>query len=247
MHLTHGVRGVFPHVENSCLVMRQAQASLVHVVTATGVAMGEGARRIIDSHLHVWSNGEPPFPWEVEPPAVLKGAATYEKLLNAAQRAGVSGALIVQASSAWSCLKPREHHVQHSPNMDTILSLRMQTHPIPSHSTPLPTFPSIAPYQPANHKYDHSYVTAAMRKEPDFFRGMCLANPTLPTAQVNPSHHITTTTSLPPHNSHHITPTTPLPPHHSHHTTPTTSLPPQHCSFALTEIAYGTAIRNCQC
>jgi predicted TIM-barrel fold metal-dependent hydrolase len=93
--------------------------------------MSEGTRRMIDSHLHVWSDGGK-YPWEVPPPDELKSEATYEKLIAAARRAGVSGALIVQ---------------------------------------------------PANHKYDHSYVESALRSEPSFFRGMCLANPTLPTAQ----------------------------------------------------------------
>lgn len=86
-----------------------------------GTFMGS-SRRIIDSHLHVWSDGKQPFPWEVEPPEALKVTATVEKLLHAAKEAGVSGALIVQ---------------------------------------------------PANHKYDHSYVTRALRQHPQFFRGMC--------------------------------------------------------------------------
>jgi len=34
--------------------------------------------------------------------------------------------------------------------------------------------------QPANHMYDHSYVTKALREHGDFFRGMGLANPSLP-------------------------------------------------------------------
>lgn len=34
--------------------------------------------------------------------------------------------------------------------------------------------------QPANHMYDHSYVMSALKAHPDFFRGMGLANPTLP-------------------------------------------------------------------
>eukprot|EP00316_Scyphosphaera_apsteinii_P001578 CAMPEP_0119299326 /NCGR_PEP_ID=MMETSP1333-20130426/1403_1 /TAXON_ID=418940 /ORGANISM="Scyphosphaera apsteinii, Strain RCC1455" /LENGTH=311 /DNA_ID=CAMNT_0007300707 /DNA_START=116 /DNA_END=1051 /DNA_ORIENTATION=- len=37
--------------------------------------------------------------------------------------------------------------------------------------------------QPANHKFDHSYVSAALRAQPHFFRGCCLANPTLPVAE----------------------------------------------------------------
>jgi len=93
--------------------------------------MSGSARRVIDSHLHVWSDGTQ-FPWVVEPPDALKSEATFEKLLQSAREAGVTGALIVQ---------------------------------------------------PANHKYDHSYVTSALRSEPAFFRGMCLANPTLPAAE----------------------------------------------------------------
>ena len=34
--------------------------------------------------------------------------------------------------------------------------------------------------QPANHLYDHSYVKKALIDHPAFFRGMCLANPTVP-------------------------------------------------------------------
>lgn len=37
--------------------------------------------------------------------------------------------------------------------------------------------------QPANHMYDHSYVTKALKEAPDFFRGMGLANPGLPSAE----------------------------------------------------------------
>lgn len=33
--------------------------------------------------------------------------------------------------------------------------------------------------QPINHKFDHSYVSSALSTAPEFFRGMCLANPTL--------------------------------------------------------------------
>ena len=87
-----------------------------------------GARRI-DSHLHLWSNGQAPYPWVVPPPEELVERATMEELVAAAKAAGVSGALVVQ---------------------------------------------------PANHKFDHSYVSAALARYPDFLKGMCLANPTLP-------------------------------------------------------------------
>ncbi len=84
--------------------------------------------KVIDSAVHVWSNGQPPYPWAVAPPEELTTTATYEALTASTQAAGVAGALIVQ---------------------------------------------------PANHKFDHSYVTAALRAHPDLYRGMCLANPTL--------------------------------------------------------------------
>ena len=84
--------------------------------------------KVIDSAVHVWSNGQPPYPWAVAPPEELTSAATYERLAASAQASGVAGALIVQ---------------------------------------------------PANHQYDHSYVTAALRAHPELYRGMCLANPTL--------------------------------------------------------------------
>ena len=39
---------------------------------------------MIDSHLHVWSDGEAPFPWDADnhPPAHLQAEATAEKLLG---------------------------------------------------------------------------------------------------------------------------------------------------------------------
>ena len=85
--------------------------------------------KVIDSAVHVWSDGKPPFPWEGAPPPVaLQLAATHEALAQLARQAGVAGALIVQ---------------------------------------------------PSIHKFDHSYVAAALRAHPDLYRGMCLANPTL--------------------------------------------------------------------
>lgn len=99
----------------------------------SGRAEMSASRRVIDSHLHIWSDGMPPYPWAVEPPDNLKSAATVEELLRLARDAGVSGALIVQ---------------------------------------------------PANHKYDHTYLTAALRREPNFFRGMSS------TAQFEPFHHL---------------------------------------------------------
>ena len=86
------------------------------------------SHRIIDSHLHVWSDGSEPYPWVAAPPPLLAKTATAEAMLEGAKGTGVDGALIVQ---------------------------------------------------PANHKFDHSYVVSALRAHPTFFRGMCLANPTL--------------------------------------------------------------------
>lgn len=86
------------------------------------------AQRIIDSHIHVWSDGKEPYPWLVDPPPALHAAATTEKFVESARAAGVSGTLIVQ---------------------------------------------------PANHKWDHRYVTSALRSHPEFFKGMALANPAL--------------------------------------------------------------------
>ena len=90
------------------------------------------SRRVIDSAIHLWSTGAPPYPWAAPPPADLQKAATAEAYLASARAAGVTGALVVQ---------------------------------------------------PDNHQYDHSYVEKACKENPDFFRGMCLANPTLPPAE----------------------------------------------------------------
>ena len=116
---------------------RRASTSMLltrRVLVAT-LASAPAARRstehtckVIDSAVHVWSNGQPPYPWAVAPPEELTSAATYEALAASAKASGVAGALIVQ---------------------------------------------------PANHQYDHSYVTAALRAHPELYRGMCLANPTL--------------------------------------------------------------------
>ena len=103
--------------------------SLVATLAAvTGRRSSAQQCKVIDSAVHVWSDGQPPYPWAVEPPKELYKAATYDALESSARAAGVSGALIVQ---------------------------------------------------PANHKFDHSYVSAALKAHPDFYRGMCLADPTL--------------------------------------------------------------------
>jgi len=95
----------------------------------SSVAAAPSCRRVIDSHLHIWSDGTAPFPWAVPPPPLLEKTATAEAMLEGARAAGVTGALIVQ---------------------------------------------------PANHKFDHTYVSSALKAHPGFFRGMALANPTLP-------------------------------------------------------------------
>mgnify|MGYP006249439703 CR=1 FL=1 len=86
-------------------------------------------RLTLDSHLHVWSTGDAPYPLLQRPPPELATAATYQLLREAARAAAVDGAVIVQ---------------------------------------------------PANHGFDHSYVSSALKAEPTFFRGCLLANPTLP-------------------------------------------------------------------
>ena len=88
--------------------------------------------KVIDSAIHLWSDGAAPFPWANPPPTDLQTVATADAYLATARAAGVGGALIVQ---------------------------------------------------PANHMYDHSYVTKALKEHGDFFRGMGLANPTLPPAE----------------------------------------------------------------
>ena len=85
--------------------------------------------KLIDSHLHIWSDGTDPYPWAVEPPEQLQKAATTEQLRIKAREAGVTGALIIQ---------------------------------------------------PANHKFDHSYVIEAMRSDWEFYRGVALVDGSLP-------------------------------------------------------------------
>ena len=60
----------------------------------------------IDSHLHVWSSGDPPFPWEAgqTPPEALQDSQPPH-LLKEMELAGVDGALIVQ---------PINHKFDHS-------------------------------------------------------------------------------------------------------------------------------------
>ena len=116
-----------------------AQPQLGEPVPRAGKPSVISKPKAIDSAVHVWSDGEAPFPWEgAPPPEPLRSAATHEALAQllrgaagsagATGPAGVAGALIVQ---------------------------------------------------PSVHKFDHSYVTAALRAHPELFRGMALANPTL--------------------------------------------------------------------
>ena len=115
--------------------LRRGMLLTRRVLVAT-LASAPAARRstehtckVIDSAVHVWSDGEAPFPWEgAPPPEPLRSAATHEALAQllrgaagAAGAAGVAGALIVQ---------------------------------------------------PSVHKFDHSYVTAALRAHPELFCGM---------------------------------------------------------------------------
>jgi len=101
-------------------------------MSTAGATSPAASRRVIDSAIHLWSTGAPPYPWAAAPPANLASAATAEAYIAKARAAGVSGALVVQ---------------------------------------------------PANHMYDHSYVTNALKEHPGFFRAMGLANPTLPPAE----------------------------------------------------------------
>eukprot|EP00965_Chrysotila_dentata_P162604 5369072-Pleurochrysis_carterae.AAC.4 len=98
----------------------------------TSISMSKQEVQVIDSHLHVWSDGQTPFPWTVEPPDELRTTATTDAYVKSAMAAGITGALVVQ---------------------------------------------------PANHKFDHSYVSAALNAHPGFLKGMCLANPTLSVEQ----------------------------------------------------------------
>ena len=106
-----------------------AQLQLGEPVPRAGKPSVISNPKLIDSAVHVWSDGEAPFPWEgAPPPEPLRSAATHEALAQllrgaagAAGAAGVAGALIVQ---------------------------------------------------PSVHKFDHSYVTAALRAHPELYRGM---------------------------------------------------------------------------
>ena len=107
-------------------------AALAATYSSRRIFMSATQRKVIDSAVHVWSNGEEPFPWVAAPPDDLRTAATHEELAKSMNAAGVSGALIVQ---------------------------------------------------PANHKFDHSYVSSALKAHPGLFKGMLLANPTVPPAE----------------------------------------------------------------
>lgn len=57
-----------------------------------------------DSHLHVWSDGKPPFPYAEgqEPPERLQSSSGPSVLLREMDTAGVGGALIVQVTFAFA-------------------------------------------------------------------------------------------------------------------------------------------------
>mmetsp|Transcript_30875 Transcript_30875/g.72134 ORF Transcript_30875/g.72134 Transcript_30875/m.72134 type:complete len:347 (+) Transcript_30875:99-1139(+) len=85
-------------------------SSLLRRCTAplrSGLRGGVSMSAIYDSHLHVWSDGSPPFPYATgnEPPEDLRKEATVEKLLGEMDKAGVKGCLIVQ---------PINHKFDHS-------------------------------------------------------------------------------------------------------------------------------------
>lgn len=53
-----------------------------------------------DSHLHIWGEGKPPFPYASgqEPPERLRESCGPETLIQEMDDAGIGGALIVQVS-----------------------------------------------------------------------------------------------------------------------------------------------------
>ncbi|CAM9124319.1 unnamed protein product [Ectocarpus sp. 4 AP-2014] len=60
--------------------------------------MSVGPRFMIDSHLHIWGEGKPPFPYASgqEPPERLRESCGPETLIQEMDDAGIGGALIVQ-------------------------------------------------------------------------------------------------------------------------------------------------------
>lgn len=53
---------------------------------------------LVDSHLHVWGDGTPPYPYAAgkEPPERLRESSSAERLIGEMDNAGIGGALIVQ-------------------------------------------------------------------------------------------------------------------------------------------------------
>ncbi|EEC50644.1 predicted protein [Phaeodactylum tricornutum CCAP 1055/1] len=103
-------------------------ASSLCITAKLGAAM---STKTIDSHLHVWANGDEAsqaFPYVQEPPDNLKDLASTDELLKQMDAHGIDGALIVQ---------------------------------------------------PINHKFDHSYIMAAVQNHPKRFKGMLLHDPSL--------------------------------------------------------------------
>eukprot|EP00465_Bigelowiella_longifila_P011366 CAMPEP_0185265014 /NCGR_PEP_ID=MMETSP1359-20130426/25982_1 /TAXON_ID=552665 /ORGANISM="Bigelowiella longifila, Strain CCMP242" /LENGTH=331 /DNA_ID=CAMNT_0027854041 /DNA_START=1 /DNA_END=996 /DNA_ORIENTATION=- len=55
-----------------------------------------GSSVTFDSHIHVWGDGTQPYPYDNDPPDVLRKICDAEKFVANAKNAQVSGALIVQ-------------------------------------------------------------------------------------------------------------------------------------------------------
>jgi predicted TIM-barrel fold metal-dependent hydrolase len=104
-------------------IMLDLFVSLTCVAASTAFSM-----KIIDAHLHIWSDKPEAFDSDQIPPATLQHGATPEALIQKMNDAGVKGALIVQ---------------------------------------------------PIYQKFDHSYVTEAVKTYPHKFKGMMLHDPSL--------------------------------------------------------------------
>ena len=117
----------------------------------------------IDSHLHVWASADEAsssFPYAGDdqvPPQSIQDAATPAKLLEKMNEAKVDGALskcprLCVSSCTLLYITPLLHRT-HNRNYSVV--------------------------QPINHKFDHSYVSDAMRMYPEKFKGMLLHDPSL--------------------------------------------------------------------
>ena len=85
--------------DNSASAMLTRRALVATLASATSRRSTEHTCKVIDSAVHVWSNGQPPYPWAVAPPEELMTTATYQALEASTRAAGVAGALIVQPAS----------------------------------------------------------------------------------------------------------------------------------------------------